>query len=56
MTVPLRSALLALLACAAPLAHAADEQEVKIGTLHGQLKYDVESFRVRPGATPALRG
>lgn len=48
-------ALLAMLAFApAVLALAADEQEVKIGTLHGQLKYDVESFRVRPGTTVRL--
>jgi azurin len=46
--------MLALLVGAAPLAHAADEQAVTIGTLHGQLKYDVESFRVRPGATVRL--
>lgn len=43
-----------LLAVAAPLSRAADEQEVKIGTLHGQLKYDVESFRVKPGVTVRL--
>ncbi len=34
--------------------HAADAQEVKIGTLHGQLKYDVEEFQVKPGATVRL--
>ena len=33
---------------------AADAQEVKIGTLHGQLKFDVEQFQVKPGATVRL--
>ncbi len=48
-------ALLALLVLGVGFtASAADEQEVKIGTLHGQLKYDVESFRVRPGTTVRL--
>ncbi len=32
------------------VAFAADEKEVKIGTLHGQMKYDVQSFQVKPGA------
>jgi azurin len=27
----------------------AEEQEIKIGTLHGQMKYDVELFQVKPG-------
>ena len=31
-----------------------DPREVKIGTLHGQLKYDVEEFQVKPGATVRL--
>ena len=35
---------------AASIARAQEVQEVKIGTLHAQLKYDVEAFRVRPGA------
>ncbi len=35
-------------------AHAADEQAVKIGTLHAQMKYDVESFQVKPGTTVHL--
>ncbi len=34
--------------------HAADVREVKIGTLHGQLKYDVEEFQVKPGAAVRL--
>ncbi|HSI15359.1 MAG TPA: plastocyanin/azurin family copper-binding protein [Chthoniobacter sp.] len=34
--------------------YAADVQEVKIGTLHGQLKFDVEQFQVKPGATVRL--
>src|SRR4051812_44319673 len=35
-------------------ARAADDQAVKIGTLHGQMKYDVESFQVKPGTTVHL--
>lgn len=30
-------------------ADAADEQEVQIGTLHAQMKFDVASFQVKPG-------
>jgi plastocyanin len=33
---------------------AAETQEVKIGTLHAQLKFDVEQFQVKPGATVRL--
>lgn len=35
-------------------APAADEQEVAIGTLHGQMKYDLASFQVKPGAKVRL--
>lgn len=37
-----------------PPARAAEPLEVKIGTLHGQLKFDVEQFQVKPGATVRL--
>lgn len=38
-----------------PLAACAGEPvDVKIGTLHGQLKFDVEQFQVKPGATVRL--
>lgn len=33
---------------------AARAQEVKIGTLHGQMRYDVEVFQVKPGASVSL--
>lgn len=33
---------------------AANEKEIKIGTLHGQMKYDVDSFQVKPGAKVTL--
>lgn len=39
---------------AAAVCHAAEPQEVKIGTLHGQLKFDVEQFQVKPGASVRL--
>ena len=39
---------------AAAPSYAAGEQEVKIGTLHGQMKYDVDSFQVKPGASVHL--
>lgn len=45
--------LVACLALAIPL-RAADIQEVKIGTLHGQMKYDIEQFEVKPGANVRL--
>ena len=32
----------------------AEEQEITIGTLHGKMKYDVDSFQVKPGATVRL--
>jgi len=35
-------------------AYAADPVDVKIGTLHGQLKFDVEQFQVKPGASVRL--
>ena len=34
--------------------HAAEVREVKIGTLHGQMKYDVEVFEVKPRASVRL--
>ena len=33
---------------------AADEQEITIGTLHAQMKYDVASFQVKPGSKVRL--
>ncbi len=33
---------------------AAEEQEITIGTLHGKMKYDVDSFQVKPGVTVRL--
>ena len=33
---------------------AAAEQEIKIGTLHGKMRYDVESFQVKPGTKVRL--
>lgn len=33
---------------------AAEEQEITIGTLHGKMKFDLESFQVKPGAAVRL--
>ena len=46
--------LIASIVICAAASCAADVQEVKIGTLHGQLKYDVEQFQVKPGAKVRL--
>jgi azurin len=35
-------------------AQAADAQEITIGTLHGQLRFDVDQFQVKPGAAVRL--
>lgn len=45
---------IAILLLASAVSRAADVREVKIGTLHAQLKYDIEEFQVKPGETVRL--
>lgn len=47
-------AILALCIGASMNTSAADEQEITIGTLHAQMKYDVASFQVKPGSKVRL--
>ena len=47
-------AIFALCIGATATTSAADEQEITIGTLHAQMKYDVASFQVKPGSKVRL--
>jgi plastocyanin len=49
--IPQFSLLLIILA---PLASAKPDYEIKIGTLHGQLRFSPEAFAVKPGSTVRL--
>ncbi len=49
-----RSAVFSLLVYAAMSQSAAEELEITISTLHGKMKYDIESFQVKPGTKVRL--
>jgi azurin len=52
--LPAATLALAMAAGISLAARAEEPVDVKIGTLHGQLKFDVEQFQVKPGATVRL--
>jgi azurin len=47
-------AILAVCLASSVTSSAADEQEITIGTLHAQMKYDIASFQVKPGTKVRL--